>query len=255
MASRAPAPARYQPVSHAELALKLVTGVAGTSLLAAMAWQVARAPLLSDLGVRTAEVMMENGITDGRVQWQTPGGWTWRVARLSGTADAATRERTRVAVAALSGVNDAQWVVADTAQPDAPTVTVDAADRLDLAVCQKRIDMLLDAEAIDFEANNATITVAAVRQVDALAQTLQRCPEARAAITDRSPSAGGNAIAQALSQARADAVASALAERGVDPARVTSTGTARDAPAGATARSVDVQLSPGPAPAGQEKAS
>lgn len=255
MASRAPAPARYQPVSHAELVLKLVTGVAGTSLLAAMAWQVARAPLLSDLGVRTAEVMMANGITDGRAQWQTPGGWTWRVARLSGTADAATRERTRIAVAALSGVNDAQWVVADTAQLAAPTVTVDAADRLDLAVCQKRIDMLLDAEAIGFEANNATITVAAARQVDALAQTLQRCPEARAAITDRSPSAGGNAIAQALSQARADAVASALAERGVDPARVTSIGTARDATATATAKPVDVQLSPGPAPAGQENAS
>lgn len=255
MASKAPAPARYQPISQAELALKLVTGVAGTSLLAAMAWQVARAPLLSDLGVRTAEVMMANGITDGRVQWQTPNGWTWRVARLSGTADTATRERTRVAVAALSGVNDAQWVAADTAQPDAPMVTVDAADRLDLATCQKRIDLLLDADAIDFEANNATITVAAMRQVDALAQTLQRCPEARAMITDRSPSAGGNAIARALSQARADAVALALAERGVDMARLTTNGSARDAIASGTAKPVEVQLSPGPAPARQENAS
>lgn len=255
MASKAPAPLRYQPISHAELALKLATGIAGTSLLAALAWQVARAPLLSDLGVRTAEVMMANGITDGRAQWQTPAGWTWRVARLSGTADAATRERTREAVAALSGVNDAQWVVADTAQPDAPTITVDAADRLELGICQKRIDMLLDAEAIGFEANNATITVASLRQVDALAQTLQRCPEARAAITDRSPSAGGNAIARALSQSRADAVASAMAERGVDPARLTTHGTARDAIASAAAKPVDVQLSPGLAPAGQEKAS
>ena len=107
----------------------------------------------------------------------------------------ATHKRIRVAVAALSGVNDAQWVVADTAQPDAPAITLDVPDRLDLAICHQRIDMMLDAEAIRFEVSSATITVAAVRQVDVLAQSLQRCPEARAAITDRSPSSGANAIA------------------------------------------------------------
>jgi outer membrane protein OmpA-like peptidoglycan-associated protein len=253
MPSKAPAPLRYKPVSRAELALKLITGIAGTSLLAAVAWDFARAPLLSDLGVRTAEVMMANGITDGRIQWLTPGGWTVRVARLSGTADAVTRERTRVAVAALTGVNDAKWVATETLQPD--TATLDAVDRLDIATCQKRIDMLLDAEPIRFGNHNATITRAAVRQVDALAQTLQHCPEARAVVADRSPSMGGNAIALALSQARADAVAHALAERGVDPARVTANGTARDVAATAATRPVDVQLSPGPAPAGQENAS
>jgi outer membrane protein OmpA-like peptidoglycan-associated protein len=255
MPSKAPAPLRYKPVSRAELALKLVTGIAGTSLLAAVAWDFARAPLLSDLGVRTAEVMMANGITDGRIQWLTPSGWTVRVARLSGTADAVTRERTRVAVAGLTGVNDAKWVETEPSQPDTATAMLDAADRLDIATCQKRIDMLLDAGPIRFGNHNATITRAAVRQVDALAQTLQHCPEARAAVADRSPSSGGNAIALALSQARADAVAHALAERGVDPARVTANGTARDVAATAATRPVDVQLSPGPAPAGQENAS
>jgi hypothetical protein len=66
---------------------------------------------------------------------------------------------------------------------------------------------------------------------------------------------GGDAIALALSQARADAVAHALAERGVDRARVTANGTARDVATTAAARPVDVQLSPGAAPAGQENAS
>jgi outer membrane protein OmpA-like peptidoglycan-associated protein len=253
MASKAPAPARYAPISRAELALKLVTGVAGTSLLATLAWQVARAPLLSDLGVRTAEVMMANGITDGRVQWQSPNGWTWRVARLSGSADTATRERTRTAVAALTGVSDAQWVAADTVVRDAIVVAIDAADRLDLATCQKRIDLLLETDTIGFEAQNASFTNGSLRPVDALAQTLQRCPDARVAITDSNPSAGGDAIAMALSQARADAVATALAERGVNPARITTKGTARGA-ADAPARLIDVKLSPGPAPAGEETA-
>jgi outer membrane protein OmpA-like peptidoglycan-associated protein len=255
MPSKAPAPLRYKPVSHAELALKLITGIAGTSLLAAVAWDFARAPLLSHLGVRTAEVMMANGITDGRIQWQTPGGWTVRVARLSGTADAVTGERTRAAVAGLTGVHDALWVATETLQPDIPRKMVDAAERLDIATCQKRIDTLLEAEPIRFGNHDATITRAAARQIDALAQSLQHCPAARAAVTDRSPSSGGDAIALALSQARADAVAHALAERGVDSARVTANGTARDVATTAAARPVDVQLSPGAAPAGQENAS
>jgi OOP family OmpA-OmpF porin len=110
-------------------------------------------------------------------------------------------------------------------------------------------------EAISFGANDATIDGESLRQVDAIAQTLQRCTGVRITIVDRSPSTGGNAIAQALSQARADAVATALVERGIDAAAVTATGTTREAVAGARGRNVDVTLSPGPRPAAQETAS
>jgi OOP family OmpA-OmpF porin len=255
MASAVPEPPRVTPIGRTELTLKLVTGIAGTSLLAGLAWQVARAPLLSDLGVRTAEVMVANGITDGSALWISPGGWTSRVARLSGTADAATRERIRAAVAGLSGVHDALWVDNKASRRDAQAVSVDAALRLDLAACQTRINALLAVEAISFGTNDATIVGESIRQIDAIAQTLQRCPTARIAIVDRSPSSGGNAIAQALSQARADAVASALVERGIEVANVTATGTPPNAGSVAGAQHVEVQLSPGPAPAAQETAS
>ena len=255
MASAVPAPRRIEPIGRPELVLKLVTGIAGTSLLASLAWQVARAPLLSDLGVRTAEVMVANGITDGSALWISPSGWTSRTARLSGTADAATRDRIRDAVAGLSGVHDARWVDTETAGRDAPSVSVDAALRFDLAACQTRINALLAIEAINFGANDATIGGESIRQVDAVAQTLQRCPGVRIAIVDRSPSSGGNAIAQALSQARADAVASALTERGIAAATVTANGTARAAQSGAGNQHVEIQLSPGPAPATQGAAS
>lgn len=240
---------RVPPVSQNELVLKLVIGIAGTSLLAAMAWQVARAPLLSDLGVRTAEVMVANGITDGRALWQSPNGWTWRVARLSGTADAATRERTRLAVADLPGVSDAIWE--ETAAPvaPAPAPSIEEANRLSVAACQTRIDAMLTAQPIRFGATDATVDTQSIRQVDAIAQTVQRCPEALISIVDRSPSPAGNAIALALSQARADAVATALAERGIASSNLTAAGSPRDASGNGA---VAITLSPGRSPAAQE---
>jgi OmpA-OmpF porin, OOP family len=233
---------RVPPVNQNELALKLVTGIAGTSLLAAMAWQVARAPLLSDLGVRTAEVMVANGITDGRALWQSPNGWTWRVARLSGTADLATRERTRLAIADLPGVSDAIWEETTASVAPAPVTRIDAANRLSVAACQTQIDAMLTAEPIRFGAANATIEAQSLRQLDAIAQTMQRCPEALISIIDRSPSPGGNAIALALSQARAEAVAAALTERGISSASLTAAGSPRDA---AGSGAVAITLSPG----------
>lgn len=259
MASGVPAPRRIEPIGRPELLLKLATGIAGTSLLATLAWQVARAPLLSDLGVRTAEVMVANGITDGSALWISPNGWTSRVARLSGTADAATRQRIRAAVTNLPGVHDALWVETKSTRSDTQAVSVDAALRFDLAACQTRINALLAVEAIRFGANDATIDGESIRQVDAIAQTLQRCPGARIAIVDHSPASGGNAIAQAMSQARADAVASALVERGIYATNVTATGTApaarSDTGSALRDQHVEVQLSPGPTPAAQETAS
>jgi outer membrane protein OmpA-like peptidoglycan-associated protein len=240
---------RVPPVNQNELVLKLVTGVAGTFLLAGMAWQVARTPLLSDLGVRAAEVMVANGITDGRAQWQSPNGWTWRVARLSGTADAATRERTRLAIADLPGVGDALWEDKTAAGAPAPTPSAGAADRLALAACQSRIDALLSVQPIRFGATNATIDTESIRQVDAVAQTVLRCPEAGISIVDHSPSSGGNAIAMALSQARAEAVAAALVERGISSASLTAAGSRRDATGNGA---VAITLSPGRAPTAQE---
>jgi outer membrane protein OmpA-like peptidoglycan-associated protein len=250
MVSAAPEPQRVPPVSKNELALKLVTGIAGTSLLAAMAWQVVRAPLLSDLGVRAAEVMLANGITDGRAQWLSSNGWTWRVARLSGTADAATRERTRLAIADLTGVSDAIWEDTEASATAAPLPSIDPANRLSLAACQTRIAALLTAQPILFGASDATIDTQSIRQIDAVAQTVQRCPEARISIVDRSPSSGGNAIALALSQARADAVATAFQERGIASSNLTAAGSPRDAIAAGGA--VDITLSPGRTPAAQE---
>ena len=201
--------------------IKLAVGAAGTVLIAQTAYQLVRSPVLSDLGTRSAEVMAANGITDGRANWVTDNGWTWRVARLSGTADAATRARTRDAVAALRGVNDAVWD--DEADGQSPAIV--PVSMSSIKACQTRVDAIITDYPIDFEPSNATPDPAARQLLDAVAQVLATCSGARVAITVQTGTAGAAAVNMALSQARADAIRAALVERGIGPAVLTATGT------------------------------
>ncbi|MBC7505726.1 MAG: OmpA family protein [Sandarakinorhabdus sp.] len=200
--------------------VKLAVGVAGTALIANMAYRLVRSPLLSDLGSRSAEVMAANGITDGRANWVSDTGWTWRVARLSGTADAMTRRRTRDAVAALPGVANAGWEdeVSAGGGGAAPVNTVD------IAACQAHIDALGTENAIDFGPNSATPAPAARAMLDGVAQILAKCPGVHVSIAVQTGTIGAAAVNMALSQARADALATALADRGVSAASLTATG-------------------------------
>ena len=198
--------------------IKLAVGVAGTSLLATAAYQLSRAPMLSDLGSRAAEVMVAHGITDGRANWVSPDGWTFRVARLSGTADVATRAHTRAAVAAIPGISEALWEDAaaggDTAMPS----SAPADD------CQRQLHAIATGRPIGLGTSDATIALASHRQIDAIAQILQRCPAGQIAIIGHTALPGAAAVNLALSQARAEAVAAALAERGIPPGRMQAIG-------------------------------
>lgn len=219
--------------------IKLAVGVAGTALVADAAYRLVRSPLLSDLGSRSAHVMAANGITDGRVNWVTGNGWTWRVARLSGTADAATRVRTRDAVAALAGVNDAVWedeIIAETG--DASAIAT-----IGIAECQARIDAVIADQPIAFELTNATPETTARQSLDAIAQTLQTCAGTRVGISVTTSASGSDAINMALSRARAEAVAAALVARGIAPATLSAIG--RGNSTGAS--HVSVRITPGEA--------
>lgn len=207
--------------------LKFITGFAATSLLASGAYRLSRSPLLSDLGSRTAEVMVANGITDGRARWVTPTGWTVRVARLSGTADAATRTRTLQAVAALPGIEGALWE--DERDIGAPTggatgnAAVSAAAAND-GDCQSQFDAITAGGKIVFGSSDATIAPASRRAIDAIAQAMQRCPALKIEIIAHTARPGAAAVNLALSQARAEAVVAALAARGIAAGRMQATG-------------------------------
>jgi hypothetical protein len=105
-ARRAPPAADGYPISAR---VKLATGIAASGLLtlAAYAWQAQA--LFARLGTPVAAAMLKHGVTDGSVGWTTGAGWTFRRARLSGSADAATRAAILADVRAIPGIHDASW--------------------------------------------------------------------------------------------------------------------------------------------------
>ena len=89
--------------------IKLLTGIAATSLIAFAANMFESQRILAKLGYRASRTFVANGVTDGAVAWRTDNGWTHRIARLSGTADAATRARIRTQLAAKDGIAGVEW--------------------------------------------------------------------------------------------------------------------------------------------------
>ncbi len=88
---------------------KLATGIAASGLVAMVAHRWHGQALFADLGRPVAEAMLAHGVRDGSVRWTTDNGWTWRIARLAGTADAATRAAVLAEVRRTPGIHDAVW--------------------------------------------------------------------------------------------------------------------------------------------------
>lgn len=185
---------------------KIFVGLMATVVLAAAAHTLARAPLLSDLGRRSARAMAANGVKDGRANWVSDNGWTYRVARISGTADAATRVRTLAAITALPGVHDAVWVETTGAAPA----------RGNPVGCDRRIAAILAQRPVQFFDDGSDFAPGAGAIIDALAAAVRTCPAARIQIIGHAAPAENPLFGLALSQARAEAVVDALIERGID---------------------------------------
>ncbi len=90
--------------------IKLFTGIAATGLIAYAANMYERQHILSQLGIRASRTLLANGVTDGAAAWRSDAGWTHRIARLSGTADPATRARISKQLAAKKGIAGVEWV-------------------------------------------------------------------------------------------------------------------------------------------------
>ena len=187
--------------------VKIVVGLVATGLVASAAHTLTRAPLLSDLGSRSAHIMAENGVADGRTNWVSDAGWTYRTARISGTADAATRVRTLAAVAALAGVHRAVWVEDAALQPLAAAKPID---------CRRQVAAILAARPVRFAPGTSALAPGSDTVVDALALALRICPAARIEVIGQTAPTANSVFSLALSQARASAVVDALTRRGID---------------------------------------
>ncbi|WP_426164993.1 hypothetical protein [Sandarakinorhabdus sp. DWP1-3-1] len=90
-------------------AVKLLTGLAGVHLLASAAFVTQRQSVFARLGTEAAAVLAANGVSDGAARWTDAEGHGSRLARLSGTADAATRARIAAQLAARPGIAGVVW--------------------------------------------------------------------------------------------------------------------------------------------------
>lgn len=96
-------------LSAMHAALKLLTGLAVTVVVARGAAIHAGQGMIAELGGAAATAMRNQGVIDGSVRFRQPTGLVARVARLSGTADAATRAAVIAEVKRHPGIADAVW--------------------------------------------------------------------------------------------------------------------------------------------------
>jgi hypothetical protein len=91
-------------------ALKLLTGLAATVVLAAGAGRFSVGPALTAQAAAIGALMEAHGIEDGSVSFRQPSRRFARIARLSGTADPATRAAVLAEVKRRPAIADALWV-------------------------------------------------------------------------------------------------------------------------------------------------
>lgn len=91
-------------------ALKLLTGLAATVVVARGATLHQGQAIMAALGGAAANAMRAHDVADGSVTFRQPSYRVTRIARLSGTADAATRAAVIAQVRRHPGIADAVWV-------------------------------------------------------------------------------------------------------------------------------------------------
>ncbi|WP_181701837.1 OmpA family protein [Chthonobacter albigriseus] len=97
--------------------------------------------------------------------------------------------------------------------------------------CQALLTDLLSRNAIYFETNKAEIADESHGLIDRIAQTAQRCPEAKLVVEGHTDNVGDPAANLSLSKQRADAVVALLVSTGVDATRLEALGFGADKPA------------------------
>jgi len=103
-------------------------------------------------------------------------------------------------------------------------LSVDQVIALPGELCAEQISLMLDGNQILFPPGEIDIAEESLAAIDRIAEVLKQCPGARFEIEGHTDSQGRESSNMALSQSRADAVVTALLERGVDMVFLYATG-------------------------------
>ena len=148
-------------------------------------------------------------------------GWLTRHPVLSGGRglDAATRTRVAAAVASVPGIGGVSWAS-------------EAGDRASSLHCQDDVERILETRTIRFGEASTRLDPSSERLLDEVARSLRPCVGSIIAVTGLTDAGGVAKVNVALSQARAEAVRSALVARGIpgEGLRATGVGAAKPVP-------------------------
>lgn len=208
--------------------MKLLIGGAATSLLAWGAHAAGGEKYVGGLGEKATAALADAGIAGVSVDDPTQYAPLSRVMVLSGEGlSAEQRAAAEKAVRAVPGVAGVRWAgegadgdasaASSAASGDAPTQA--AVDQ-----CQAKVDAVMKGATITFRSGSTYMPESSLAIVDTVAAALQECDGMAVAVGGHTDSTGSTEVNQTLSQGRADAVAAALAERGIDAARITARG-------------------------------
>lgn len=234
---------------------KFLIGAAATSLLAWGAHALTGESYLSGLQTQAQTALAEGGVSGVNLAMARDP--LARVAVLSGVSDPAERARIEALVLAVPGISAVRWAggVGDAAATAAVVPVAPSAEAADVAACQSDVDQAMAGKVINFNSGSAFMPASALAVVEEVAAAIRDCAGMTIAVEGHTDSTGNAEINQTLSQARADAVASALAERGIAAERVSASGfgSARLAVPGDGAnvanRRIEFKLGSGSAPA------
>jgi len=116
--------------------------------------------------------------------------------------------------------------------PAAPTATVPEKPATAAAVadCQTKVNATIQGKTVNFTTGHATIAPESMALIEALATELKACAGTAVEVQGHTDSTGSHATNQALSEARAKAVADSLTAKGVPAERLTAKGYAETVP-------------------------
>ncbi len=196
---------------------KGVTGAVVASLLAWGAHHMTGEDYINGLEAKGKEALAGEGM-DG-ISLEMKRDPLERLALLDGTDDPEQRKAVEAALAA-KGITRVKWAGDD----DAAAAPVEGASEEVVANCQAELDAIKEGKTVTFRSGSAYMGEDSLGLIGELADKLNACEGTNVAVGGHTDATGSDEVNQNLSQARADAVAAALAERGVDASRVTATG-------------------------------
>ncbi|MGG2007469.1 OmpA family protein [Novosphingobium resinovorum] len=140
-------------------------------------------------------------------------GWLTRHPVLSGGRDLSpeTRKAVAAAIAAVPGIAGVSWAR-------------DGDDRSVLAHCQDDVERILETRTIRFGEASTRLEPSSERLLGEVARSLRPCVGSIIAVTGHTDASGNQKVNVALSQARAEAVRSALIARGIPATNLRAAG-------------------------------